>query len=151
MPKRLTKLPPPTDGSPSKRPPRPPRPKDAKGRFLPTSQEDQVAIRQARYLEKKDRERKIAKVYRDVARRIADAAPGSTFTHHAGHGIGLAGYEAPFLAPFDDSELREGMVLAIEPGCYFAGRLGVRVERNYVLTSRGAVELPGRSGRPGRD
>ena len=92
-----------------------------------------------------------AQVYRDVARRIADAAPGSTFTHHAGHGIGLAGYEAPFLAPFDDSELREGMVLAIEPGCYFAGRLGVRVERNYVLTSRGALELPGRSGMSGRD
>lgn len=86
-----------------------------------------------------------SQVYRDVARLIKDAAPGSTFTHHAGHGIGLAGYEAPFLAPFDDSELREGMVLAIEPGCYFPGRLGVRVERNYLLTSRGAIELAGRT------
>jgi Xaa-Pro aminopeptidase len=83
-------------------------------------------------------------IYASMARRIDEAVAGSDFPHHGGHGIGLAGYEAPFITPWDDTELTEGMVLAIEPGCYFPRRVGVRVERDYVVTARGGQELPGR-------
>ena len=44
---------------------------------------------------------------------------------------------------------REGMVLAIEPGCYWDGGGGLRVEDNFLITERGrreALALPGRSG-----
>ena len=33
------------------------------------------------------------------------------------------------------------MVIAIEPGVYFAGRFGVREEDNYLVTSAGGIEL----------
>ena len=85
-----------------------------------------------------------SELYALMARRIDEAVPGAEFPHHGGHGIGLAGYEAPFVTPFDDTELVEGMVLAIEPGAYVPRSLGVRVERDYVVTARGGVELPGR-------
>ena len=88
--------------------------------------------------------RRCSELYASMARRIDEAVPGATFPHHGGHGIGLAGYEAPFVTPFDDTELAEGMVLAIEPGAYVAGSGGVRVERDYVVTARGGVELSGR-------
>lgn len=88
--------------------------------------------------------RRCAELYASLARRIDEAVPGAVFAHHGGHGIGLAGYEAPFITPWDETELAEGMVLAIEPGCYFPKRVGVRVERDYVVTARGGQELPGR-------
>ncbi|HEV3186609.1 MAG TPA: M24 family metallopeptidase [Acidimicrobiales bacterium] len=87
--------------------------------------------------------RRCSDVYREMDHLIHDAAPNDTFTHHGGHGIGLSGYEAPFLAPFDDTELEEGMTLALEPGAYGRGH-GVRVENNYVVTKHGGVEIPGR-------
>ena len=88
--------------------------------------------------------RRCSELYASMVRRIDEAVPGATFPHHGGHGIGLAGYEAPYLTPFDDTELAEGMVLAIEPGAYVPRSLGVRVERDYVVTARGGVELAGR-------
>ncbi len=88
--------------------------------------------------------KRCSEVYASMVQRIDEAVAGSDFPHHGGHGIGLTAYEAPFITPWDDTELTEGMVLAIEPGCYFPRRVGVRVERDYVVTARGGRELPGR-------
>lgn len=87
--------------------------------------------------------RRCSDVYREMEHLIHDVAPNDSFTHHGGHGIGLSGYEAPFLAPFDDTELEEGMTVAIEPGAYGRDH-GVRVENNYVVTKHGGIEIPGR-------
>jgi Xaa-Pro aminopeptidase len=88
-------------------------------------------------------------VYREMSELVRAAAPEHTFTHHGGHGIGLAFYEAPFLTPWCDTELREGMTLAVEPGAYGRGH-GVRVENNYLVTAAGGVEIPGRPSDMGR-
>jgi Xaa-Pro aminopeptidase len=88
-------------------------------------------------------------VYRQMSELVAAAAPGHTFTHHGGHGVGLAFYEAPFLTPWCDTELKEGMTLAVEPGAYGFGH-GVRVENNYLVTAGGGVEIPGRPSDMGR-
>ena len=37
--------------------------------------------------------------------------------------------------------IREGMVLAIEPGCYWEGGGGLRVEDNFLITERGPEKL----------
>jgi Xaa-Pro aminopeptidase len=77
--------------------------------------------------------------------RLSDAIladfPGSEFPHHGGHGLGLGNFEDPHIRPGDDLPFEEGMVIAVEPGAYFPGRFGVRVENVFLVTASGGVEL----------
>lgn len=57
--------------------------------------------------------------------------------HGAGHAIGLAVHEPPFLVPRTESPLEEGMVLAIEPGLYRAGVGGIRLEDDVLVEADG--------------
>jgi Xaa-Pro aminopeptidase len=82
-----------------------------------------------------------ADVFRDMHTRILDAFPGSEFPHHGGHGLGLGSFEDPHLIPTDRTPFESWMVIAVEPGVYFPGRLGGRVENVYVVTPTGGVEL----------
>ena len=48
----------------------------------------------------------------------------------------------PFSPPdIGGGEIAEGMVLAIEPGCYIEGGGGLRVEDNFLITADGAEKL----------
>jgi len=67
--------------------------------------------------------------------------PAGEFPHHGGHGVGLSSFEDPHVIPGDETPLEPGMVIALEPGVYFPGRFGVRVERLYVVAADGGVEL----------
>lgn len=73
----------------------------------------------------------------DRAARLFFASSGyhSKFPHATGHGIGLDIHEFPRLAKSDTSELLPGMVLAIEPGLYLPGKLGVRIEDMVEVTN----------------
>ena len=72
---------------------------------------------------------------------IRETFPGGEFPHHGGHGVGLGSFEDPHVIPADETPLEAGMVLAIEPGVYFPGRYGARVEEIFVVTEGGGVEL----------
>ena len=51
------------------------------------------------------------------------------FTHSLGHGVGLEIHEGPTLSSKRaDSKLLPGEVVTIEPGVYFEGKFGMRVE-----------------------
>ena len=43
------------------------------------------------------------------------------------------------------------MVIALEPGVYFPGRFGVRVQQMYVVGAGGGVELRDALGAPTQD
>ena len=73
--------------------------------------------------------------------RIKDAFPGGEFPHHGGHALGITSFEDPHVIPGDETPLAPGMVIAIEPGVYFAGRWGARVENIFVVTADGGLEL----------
>ena len=51
-----------------------------------------------------------------------------------GHGLGLDVHEAPQIMRGNDMVLEPGMVFTIEPGLYLAGRRGVRIEDDVVVT-----------------
>jgi Xaa-Pro aminopeptidase len=70
------------------------------------------------------------------ARGFADA-----FGHSLGHGLGLEVHEGPRLSRTNDQPLPEGAVVTIEPGAYFPGWGGVRLEDDVVLAAGGAELL----------
>jgi Xaa-Pro aminopeptidase len=79
----------------------------------------------------------------DAAARqvLTDAGLGEAFLHRTGHGIGVSVHEEPYIAPGNDLVLREGMAFSIEPGIYFSGAWGARIEDIVVLTADGCERL----------
>jgi len=67
--------------------------------------------------------------------------PQGEFPHHGGHGLGTTAHEPPHLAPTETAQLEQWQVVALEPGVYFPGRIGARVEELYLVTDAGGVEL----------
>ena len=58
--------------------------------------------------------------------------------HSLGHGLGFRWHEPiPSLDHESEDVLKEGMVLALEPGLYVPGFVGVRYENNVIVTASG--------------
>ena len=62
-------------------------------------------------------------------------------SHPICHGIGARAHEPPYPHVAGGGVVEEGMVLAIEPGCYWEGGGGLRVEDNFLITATGAEKL----------
>lgn len=62
-------------------------------------------------------------------------------SHPVCHGVGARAHEPPYAHQAGGGEVREGMVLAIEPGCYLDGGGGLRVEDNFAIGASGARKL----------
>lgn len=80
----------------------------------------------------------IDNVCRDV---INSAGMGEAFMHSTGHGVGLHIHELPRISSKSVDTLRPGHVLTVEPGVYFEGVGGVRVEDLVVVTNDGCRPL----------
>ncbi|MBZ5684805.1 MAG: Xaa-Pro peptidase family protein [Acidobacteriia bacterium] len=78
----------------------------------------------------------------DAAARkvLKKAGLGRYFTHSTGHGVGLEIHESPRVAAGQSEVLMPGMVITIEPGVYFPGKWGVRIE-DMVAVSAGGCEV----------
>ena len=63
------------------------------------------------------------------------------FTHSLGHGIGLQIHEYPLLSPRGEEVLADGMVFSDEPGLYFEGKYGIRIEDSVCLKDGKAVSF----------
>ncbi|MEN6375240.1 MAG: Xaa-Pro peptidase family protein [Smithella sp.] len=61
------------------------------------------------------------------------------FTHGTGHGVGLEVHEAPRLNPVSKDILKAQMVVTVEPGLYFPGHWGIRIE-DTVLVKKNSCE-----------
>jgi Xaa-Pro aminopeptidase len=79
---------------------------------------------------------------RDVLTRVG---MGDALTHGTGHGLGLEVHEAPRITRarpgHAEPPLAPGMVLTLEPGAYFPGWGGVRIEDDVLVTPDGAEWL----------
>ena len=63
------------------------------------------------------------------------------FTHSLGHGVGCEIHEYPYLSPRKKDVLNVGSVFTIEPGLYFDGEYGIRIEDTVLLTAQGVQNL----------
>jgi Xaa-Pro aminopeptidase len=61
--------------------------------------------------------------------------------HGVGHGVGLEIHEQPFTANAFDVQVEPSMCLTVEPGLYFAGDFGIRLEDLYLTTTSAPTPL----------
>jgi len=73
---------------------------------------------------------------RDV---LVSGGLGEQFIHRTGHGIGMETHEEPYIVTGNKSLLVPGHAFSIEPGFYFAGKYGARIEDIVTCTQDGIV------------
>ncbi|MDT5214569.1 MAG: hypothetical protein QOK18_2808 [Mycobacterium sp.] len=78
---------------------------------------------------------------RDV---LAEQGLAEVFVHRTGHGIGLSVHEEPYIVAGNDLPLVEGMAFSVEPGIYFPGQWGARIEDIVIVTADGAMPVNNR-------
>jgi Xaa-Pro aminopeptidase len=80
-----------------------------------------------------------------VARGVlAEEGLAEVFVHRTGHGIGLSVHEEPYIVAGNDIPLEVGMAFSVEPGIYFPGQWGARIEDILVVTDNGAISVNNR-------
>jgi Xaa-Pro aminopeptidase len=76
-----------------------------------------------------------------VARTIIEEAGfGRLFVHRTGHGIGIEEHEDPYLVAGNTEVLQPGHAFSVEPGIYWPGRFGMRLEDIVVIGEDGDPE-----------
>jgi Xaa-Pro aminopeptidase len=77
-----------------------------------------------------------------IIRKGIDAAgyPGQP-SHPVAHGVGARAHEPPYSHQATPGVMRSNMVLAIEPGAYWEGGGGLRLEDNFLVTANGCEKL----------
>ena len=66
---------------------------------------------------------------------------GDNIIHRTGHGLGITGHEAPFLAEGYDRPLEKNMVNSVEPDIYIPGLGGFRHSDTVLITEEGYQKL----------
>ena len=83
----------------------------------------------------------MAELDRLIRAGIAEAGYPGQPSHPVAHGVGARAHDPPWPNQAGDGEIRERMVLAIEPGVYWEGGGGLRLEDNFLVTADGAERL----------
>jgi Xaa-Pro dipeptidase len=76
-----------------------------------------------------------------IRARIAEAGYPGQPSHPVCHGVGARAHEPPYAHQAGTGTVQEGMVLAIEPGVYWPGGGGLRLEDNFLVGERGNEKL----------
>jgi Xaa-Pro aminopeptidase len=73
--------------------------------------------------------------------RIAEGGYPGQPSHAICHGVGARAHEPPFAHQAGTGIIKKGMVLAIEPGIYWPGGGGLRLEDNFLITDESNEKL----------
>jgi Xaa-Pro aminopeptidase len=83
----------------------------------------------------------------ETARQVITDAGLPPYGHGLGHGLGLEIHEGPSVSSKSEGILKAGQIITIEPGVYIPGKLGIRIEDDYLVTEKGCRLLSGGSKR----
>ncbi len=78
----------------------------------------------------------------DQASRKLLGKYSSYFIHSLGHGLGLDVHEWPSFRQEDQHQVQAGQVFTIEPGIYFPGKYGLRIEDTLFFASGAKILTP---------
>ena len=76
-----------------------------------------------------------------IRARIAEGGYPGQPSHPICHGVGARAHEPPYAHQAGTGTILKGMVLAIEPGIYWPGGGGLRLEDNFLITDKGNEKL----------
>jgi Xaa-Pro aminopeptidase len=76
-----------------------------------------------------------------IRARIAEVGYPGQPSHPICHGVGARAHEFPYAHQAGKGTIKKGMVLAIEPGIYWSGGGGLRLEDNFLITDQGNEKL----------
>jgi Xaa-Pro aminopeptidase len=76
-----------------------------------------------------------------IRARIAEGGYAGQPSHPICHGVGARAHEPPYAHQAGGGTIKEGMVLAIEPGIYWPGGGGLRLEDDFLITQNGNEKL----------
>jgi Xaa-Pro aminopeptidase len=76
-----------------------------------------------------------------VRARIAEGGYPGQPSHPICHGVGARAHEPPYAHQAGGGTIQKGMVLAIEPGIYWEGGGGLRLEDDFLITDTGNEKL----------
>src|SRR5439155_19354743 len=68
-----------------------------------------------------------------IRTRIAEGGYPGQPPRPVAHGVGARAHEPPYAHQADERAMATGMVLAIEPGIYWEGGGGLRLEDDYLV------------------
>lgn len=83
----------------------------------------------------------MAEVDKAVRDHFAHHGYADKLLHRTGHGFGVTGHEAPFLAVGYERQIEPNMIFSIEPGIYLPGTGGFRHSDTVLVTKNGNVPL----------
>ena len=76
-----------------------------------------------------------------VRARIAEGGYPGQPSHPICHGVGARAHEPPYAHQAGQGTMRKGMVLAIEPGIYWPGGGGLRLEDDFLIADEGNEKM----------
>ena len=77
---------------------------------------------------------KVCKEIDKIARDIINKEFDGCFGHGLGHSVGLEIHENPALNTRDETLLKAGVIMTVEPGIYIPDKFGVRIEDMVLIT-----------------
>lgn len=79
----------------------------------------------------------------DIAARtvLDEMGLASSLINRVGHGIGYSVHEGPYINQLNGRRLEKGMCFSVEPGVYFPGEYGIRIENIVCINENGETEI----------
>jgi len=84
--------------------------------------------------------KELSEVDKEVYKMYEEEGIEETWRHHTGHGLGTRIHAPPFLDVGEEWELKENMVLSVEPGIYLKDKAGFR-HSDTVVVKKNGIEM----------